>query len=462
MKYGLDNKDLKFCRDKIDAQKSYLSNNFFNTSTGQVKSLLDISFSANMSERYYAQLSNKINTMSDLAKSQNLKPVFLTITLDGFFRDFLKNDFSRWDKKTGEEKTEYLRHIPNDEARGFLRAKIRDRIKFSIKDCYNVLTFQWYHYASGYAFKKLKREGKRAIYVRACEPHQDGVPHFHVLLWIPQNYFKEFQKDFVRYFPAPQNHKPLEGGNEGDTKGFQTVIYNPVGYVMKYATKSFMDLRTGEDLNYLQAWYIKHKIRRITTSQSTIPQWVYQKVFALEKDWYHLTDIVAREPLLCEWNREENFFCLIEDNGRTLEYDDGLLTLRYLGSDRSIQQLGEKKERLQLLVRTIKLPVVSLRTKDKFTPSIPVYIDGQKFVWNYKKELIKPIPQPLKMKDAQLLSYFHFLDPQIVTPAHFLHTREVCIERGLVEGELRPKTVLYDPEIAQYYFNSNWGSEYVF
>jgi hypothetical protein len=466
MKYGLDKIDLKFCRDKIDAQKSYLSNNFFNTSTGQVKSLLDVSFSANISERYYAQLSNKINTMSDLAKSQNLKPVFLTITLDGFFRGFLRGDYAKWDKQRELQKLEYFRHIPNNETYGFLRDKIKDRAKFTIKDCYNVLAFQWYRYASGYAFKSVKKEGKKFIYLKAAEPHKDGVPHFHVLLWIPQNYFESFKKDFERYFPAPQNHKLITDGNEGDTKGFQTAIHNPVGYIMKYATKSFMDLRIGEDLNYLQSWYIKHKIRRITTSHSTIPQWVYQKVFALEKDWYHLTDIVAREPMLCEWNREENYFCLIEDNGRVLEYDNGLLTLRYLGSDRPIQQLGEKKERLEPVTQIKKIPI-SLKPKNE--GFVPVYIDGYRYNWDvYHKELIKTIfndkfaPVPLKMKDAQLMSYYQSLDLQTVHYAHYLHVREVCIERGLIRGELRSKDTLYDPEVAEYYFNYNWGSENVF
>lgn len=102
--YGLSPHDLKYCREKIDGQKSYLSNNHFHTSTGQVKSLLDVSFSANISERYYSQLSNKINTMSDLAKSQNLKPVFLTITLDGFFRGLLTANYSKWDRQTDKEK----------------------------------------------------------------------------------------------------------------------------------------------------------------------------------------------------------------------------------------------------------------------------------------------------------------------------------------------------------------------
>jgi len=366
--------------------------------------------------------------------------------------------------QTELQKLEYFRHIPNNETHGFLRDKIKDRAKFTIKDCYNVLAFQWYRYASGYAFKSVKKEGKKFIYLKAVEPHKDGVPHFHVLLWIPQDYFDSFKKDFERYFPAPQNHKIITDGNDGDTQGFQTVIHNPVGYIMKYATKSFMDLRTGEELSYLQAWYIKNKIRRITTSHSTIPQWVYQKVFAFEKDWYHLTDIVAREPMLCEWNREENYFCLIEDNGRVLEYDNGLLTLRYLGSYRPIQQLGEKKERLEPVTQIKKIPI-SLKPKDK--GFLPVYIDGYRYNWNiYYKKLIKTIsddkvvPVPLKMKDSQLLSYYRSLNIETVNYAHYVHTLNVCLERGLFSnikyGEYEP---YFDEEPLYYNYEE---PDYVF
>lgn len=433
-KYGLTPHDLKYCRDKIDGQRSYLSNNHFHTSTGQVKSLLDVSFSANISERYYSQLSNKINTMSDLAKSQNLKPVFLTITLDGFFRGLLTANYSKWDRLSEIEKFEYLRHIPNNEVHGFLRDKIKERIKFTIKDCYNVLAFQWYRYSSGYAFKKIKKDGKQFIYLKAAEPHKDGVPHFHVLLWIPETYFESFKKDFQRYFPAPQNHKPIENGNEGDTKGFQTAIHNPVGYIMKYATKSFMDLRTGEDLNYLQSWYIKHKIRRITTSHSTIPQWVYQKVFAIEKDWYHLTDLNIREPMLCEWNKEDDHFTLIEDNGRVLQYDRGVLTLRYLGSDRVIQQLGEFKDTPKTQPRKLE-PVPSTWMKP-IQPKkyIAVYIDGDHSLF-HNGVIFKLTPQPLKMSDFELLNYWHSIDFETVNAAHLDHLRNILADRGLITGE---------------------------
>ena len=90
--YGLTEKDLKEIQKKHNIQREYLSNSTFETSNGQIKSLLDVSFSANHSERYYSEIINKVNTLNDLMNSDidvTYKPVFITITLDGFFRDFL-------------------------------------------------------------------------------------------------------------------------------------------------------------------------------------------------------------------------------------------------------------------------------------------------------------------------------------------------------------------------------------
>lgn len=434
--YGLSHHDLKYAQEKIDGQRSYLSNNFFHTSTGQVKSLLDVSFSANISERYYSQLSNKINTMHSLAISQQLKPIFLTITLDGFFRGFLTGNFNKWHRLTDDQKKEYLRHIPQNEVHGFLRDKIRTETKFTVKDLYNVLTFQWYHFSAGYSFKKVKKDAKQFIYLKAAEPHKDGVPHFHALLWVPVEYFDSFKKDFIRYFPAPRNHVSVDDGNIGDTVGFQTAIFNPVGYIMKYATKSFIDLKNGCDLDYLQSWYIKHKIRRITTSHSTIPQWVYQKVFAIEKDWYHLTDLNIRNPLLCEWNRENNWFMLIEDNGRVIEYDRGVLTLRYLNGP-IIKQIGEFTEKTNITSRTLQ-PVPHLwQNKPEIRHYIDAFYEDDHYLYR-DGEFFKPTPQPLIMSDFELYDYWSSIDVETVNPHHFAHTRNVMIERDLLQGEFTP------------------------
>ena len=63
--YGLKEKDLKVIQKKHEVQRDYLDNNTFTTATGQVKSLLDVSFSANHSKRYYSEIINKINTINE-------------------------------------------------------------------------------------------------------------------------------------------------------------------------------------------------------------------------------------------------------------------------------------------------------------------------------------------------------------------------------------------------------------
>ena len=477
--YGLTADDLQQMQDKIDKQRNYLENNHFHTATGQVKSLLDVSFSANMSERYYAQLSNKINTIADLAFNEHLKPVFLTITLDGFFRGFLKSDYRKWNKQTDSVREEYLRHIPNNETYGFLHQTIKEGKKFTVKDLYNVLNHQWLNFAKSYSFKYLKKNDKTFHYLKASEPHKDGTPHFHILLWIPEDFFIIFKKDFERCFPAPQNHvKSTDAdSNPDDTKGFQTAIYNPVGYIMKYATKSFMDIKNNDELDYLQAWYIKHKIRRITTSHSTIPQWVYQKVFSIEKSWLHITALKRAEPLLCEWNKEDDHFMFIEQSGRCLQYDNGVLTLSYINSNIIIRQTGEPKEKRDKNPRS--LPRVPSTWKMPPPPNkiIDAYIDGthflyknevlkfefdlkpieshyinQKYYFYRPKELINFTPQPIRMSDFELWNYYHDeIDMDTVNAHHYAHTHNQMIERDLITGEIIPLNANIESEL--------WGYE---
>ena len=61
MKYGLHSFDVENIQIKINKQKDYMENSTFMTSNGTCKTLLDVSMSANISERYYAQLVNKVN-----------------------------------------------------------------------------------------------------------------------------------------------------------------------------------------------------------------------------------------------------------------------------------------------------------------------------------------------------------------------------------------------------------------
>lgn len=428
--YGISKQDLIYCQNKIDNQRKYLSDNVFHTESGQVKSFLDVSFSANLSERYYAQLTNKINTMHSLALTQNLKPVFLTITLDGFFRDFLKGNFEKFKSFSSLKQSKILRLIPNDYVFGFLVDKVVSCERFTIKDLYQVLNYQWFRFFSSYSFKLIKKSGQKVSYLKSVEPHKDGVPHFHSLLWIPEGFENRIKKDFERYFPAPRNHKKLSGSV--DTFGFQTAIHNPVGYVMKYVTKSFINLKTDSELDYIQAWYIKNKIRRLTTSHSTIPQWVYRKCYAVENDWFHLTDLTKREPALCEWSAKDDYFIFIESCGRTIEYDRGLLTLKYIDSQTTLKEFGSIKPLSSLQQQHQPIKFIPKKPKKHI---IDVYIDNKRFSY-FDGSLTKFIGYPKSMSNFELYQYYNSIDILDVNRDHFNFVTNEMISRGFIQGDL--------------------------
>ncbi|MDD2358340.1 MAG: replication endonuclease [Thiovulaceae bacterium] len=447
--YGLKKTDLEFISKKIQYQKDYLLDNSFITSSGQVKSLLDVSFSANHSVRYYAQLANKINTMSSYAKDFSLTPVFITITLDGFYRDFLKSDFSRFNKFKDIKKETILKSIPDNDIYGFLRQKIVNQEVFTIKDLYNVLNYQFKAFLGSYVFKKMKKQGFKYIYIRTVEPHEkDGVPHFHIMFWLNSDFIDELQETFNKIFPAPQNEK----------EGFVTEIYNPVGYVLKYITKSFIDVKNGNDIDYIQAWYIKHRIMRCVTSRLTVPQWVYQKCFAIEQDWFYLTDFIYHDDKIAEWSLKDKYFHFLDLNSsREIIYQDGVISL--LLDDKVLQTFGTKKEKIILSSR-----VKSIFNKRKLNKFTDVIIDGEEFrlkkgkfvdgkqqsdkllsrtLYSFDADgnkfvLIdsKPKKQPHEMGNIELYNYFYSLDLHTVNIDHYRVVHKFMCERGLIVNQL--------------------------
>jgi len=275
MLYGISESDIIFYNKKLEQQRSFLNNKHIVNSNGEVKTFLDISMSANLSERYYNTLINKINTFKLISSNFRLVPIFLTVTLDGFFRDFLCSNFKRYNNL--KNRNFYDRYIPNNERFGFLRDKINNNEVFTIKDLYNILNFQLWRFIYTNVFRKMRKLGYKRAYIRATEPHRsDGVPHIHMLLWIHNDFVDEVKNKFYEYFPAKQ-------------KKFEVALKNPVGYILKYTTKSFLNIKKNQKLDALQVWYLKYKIRRFTTSFSVLPFWIYKKIFFLNSDWFDYT-----------------------------------------------------------------------------------------------------------------------------------------------------------------------------
>jgi hypothetical protein len=442
--YGLTKFDLKLVREKIVKQKDFLEDVSFTTPSGQTKTLLDVSFSANHSVRYYAQLSNKIDTISKHALIARLHSYFLTITLDGIFRDFIKGDYRRFDLLSDDDRIKLLKSVPDNEINGYIRSLIISRSVLSVRDLYNVLIFQTKNFFKSYAFKKLKKSGKQYMFVRTVEPHKDGVPHFHMMLWIPEEFSEVFKRSFIASYPAPRNavlKKDLyakekikfQDLKDDDMIAFQTNIKDSTAYIMKYIIKTFRNVQKNDDMDYLQAWYVKHRIMRCVTSRSVVPQWVYKLAYPFESDWFHLTDHLKDPTNFCEWSKEDNYFYFNETRtGRELIYTHGVLEVVY--GDIVVKRLGEVKLKNSRSKYYDKIP-----KKWKSSLALPAKVyNNDDLIGLYKNNQFTFFRNnvPDYMKDYQLLNYFNNLDLDTCNLQHFGYVKNCMIKRGLYLGDL--------------------------
>jgi hypothetical protein len=427
--YGLKQKDLKVIQKKHEIQRDYLDNHTFVTGSGQVKSLLDVSFSANHSKRYYSEIINKINTINDIIATEEIEyqSIFLTVTLDGFFRDFLKGDFSRYNS------LKHSKLIPNNERFGHLKDKITNKQKFTIKDLYNVLNYQLYRFQSSGQYRKINKQGHKAHYIRVCEPHKkDGVPHLHLMLYVPKQYLESLRKTYISYFPAPQNVKPLDSLiDDGQLKGFQWEIKSAPAYILKYIFKSFLNVQNEDELDYLQAWYIKHRILRVVTSHSLVPAWVYRKIAPLEKDWHYITDI--KNNFIAEWSKEDDYIRLEDEYNRTLEYDRGIYKLFY--KDRLLKEFGTLKDEKPVNINaTINLKYVKKIKEPK------IIIDGKNYILKDNKLEHLFIKKPV-IYTSNIELYRDYIsmenkDVDSIDLNHYALVKNELIKRNQISGEI--------------------------
>lgn len=127
------------------------------------------------------------------------------------------------------------------------------------------------------ALKELSKEQR--IYFRVNEPHKDGTPHTHILMYIPSDRVERVKKAFKRLFYE-------------DANNIQTELRNAAAYVMKYINKT-LPLSKKEKLSekekYLNVWYSHNRVVRFNSSKTLAPLSVYRllhnrySLFALTK-----------------------------------------------------------------------------------------------------------------------------------------------------------------------------------
>jgi len=419
--YGLNEHDLINVREKVKNQRDYLMNNEIVTSNGQFKKLIDLSFSANHSYRYYAQLANKINTMEGLAINKGLVPLFITMTLDGFYRDIHKGNYTRFDSFSIEKQNRILKSVPNDETRGFIRDKMLNREPLSVKELYNVLNHQMRTFRASYAFKSLKSAKKEYMYIKTVEPHKDGVPHFHMMLFIPHSFIETFRASFIRSFPAPRNSHP---------DSFQVEINSASAYIMKYITKSFMDVKNQKEPDYLSAWFIKNRIMRCVTSRTLLPQWVYKIASIFEKDWYYLTDILNSPNNHSEWSKDHNCFWIYDNwSMREICFEYGRLSVYSKGV--LVKQVGTPVQTKYKSVSYEKIP----KKWFKKNKEIPIILNGSLTFFYHNGKFKKFNKHITELSHLELVEKYENYNIDKDSYIHYLAIRNLLIDKGLLSQE---------------------------
>lgn len=283
MLYNISDYDLKQSQIKLLKTYSFQKSSYLKTKDGLKLSMFDISYNANISKKYSSELLNLVNSQHIFNRHiVNYIPLFLTITLDGCYRRMLNGDYSEFNE------IRVKNEFPKD-----LRYKAYLKIPLSIKDCYLILNYQ---------FKKMRDRYLKKFnisyrdYIKVPEPHKNGVPHLHILFYVPDDkkIIDYLKKIFKECCPAPQNHsnKHLSSFQKKnkETQGFQMSITNSTSYILKYILKTFRNINQSDfKINKLNAWYIKYKIRRFTRShlftynKYRFPMVVYRKIRSIIK-----------------------------------------------------------------------------------------------------------------------------------------------------------------------------------
>jgi len=306
--YGLSSADLEDVEKKLKRQRDFLKFSYLYDRINQnAIPLGDLLISANHSpDRYYAEIQNRVNTLTTVARQRNLKPLFMTLTLPSEYHQH----------KILQRQGVPDRLIPNPKYNGT-----------PAKEAVKVLTKMFAKLRHDRSLKELSKEQR--IYFRVNEPHKDGTPHTHILMFVPQERIERVKKAFKRLFDERAND-------------IQDDIEDATAYVMKYINK-MLPLSKQQNLSekeqYLNAWYSKHRIIRFNSSRTLAPLGIYRilhhkySLYALTKllNDNHFTiylNVDTRQimEIINEWGEEvymrsSNFDVVTASNRRNYRAD---------------------------------------------------------------------------------------------------------------------------------------------
>ncbi len=286
--YGLSQNNFNQVQKKIKRQDEFLKTTFYHDKIRNIDiPLKNLIVSSNHNpNRYYAQIQNIVNTMATEAKFNSLTPIFMTVTLPSEYHG--KRKHTRTGKLIRNPKfIDDEKHTPSEGAKEITRM---------IADLRNERSLR--------SIPKYMKH-----YYRVNEPHEDGTPHAHILMFVPLLYVDGIKKSFNRLFMSTSSTKKAND--------IQLVVNNAAAYVMKYINKT-LPLSKQETLTekekYINAWYSHNRVRRFCASRTLAPMTLYK----LLNSRYTLRELTHKKR-----SGELREIVLADDRSKIMELFDG-------------------------------------------------------------------------------------------------------------------------------------------
>lgn len=372
--YGISETDKIFLKTKLENQKKFLDSNFFMIN-GEYVPYSNFYFSSwHNSNRYIAELNNRVASLNDYAQSQGLRPIFVVFTLPS---EYHKQKLITL--KSGRKKLVYNKKYIDDDKHSVSAGA--SRLQALVRKIIGSRCFR------GIASDKR-------CYITTKEPHLDGTCHLNFLVFVPKEKFNDCVRVIKNNFLDA--HSRVE-----------TDIKNATSYVMKYIFKTLDDLRQNPELDNLtdiSYWYLKHKIRRFTMSQTFISLEIYRKLngrvdlISLTKNYNKGLVTVLLDP---ETKKPLQIFDEFGDLWHKIKVSKDETTTRHQNVSSEIKDFGNTLKQRQIL-----------KLCDEFFKS---------------DEKPKPVS---RMKDYELVNYYQSLVGD-VNVQHLAYVENLMLDRNL-------------------------------
>lgn len=168
------------------------------------------------------ELMVRMRGFEDLAEEEGLVGEFYTWTAPSKYHAWTVVDNKR-KQRNGEKLADWVKTIQNKRYQGF-----------TPKQTQKYLCQQW-----SKARAKLDRLGIRRFGFRVVEPHHDGTPHWHMLIFVKPEQ-REMMRSVMQAYACEHDTDELKNGTRArfDYKEIKEELGSATGYIAKYISKN--------------------------------------------------------------------------------------------------------------------------------------------------------------------------------------------------------------------------------